>query len=60
MSKDAQGILEDKVGKTLSVLKEELNGVRAGRAREFSRSRQMLSTTIWRFTTTNSRSTFRL
>lgn len=32
MSKDAQGILEDKVGKTLSVLKEELNGVRAGRA----------------------------
>lgn len=32
MSKDAQGILESKIEKTLAVLKEELNGVRAGRA----------------------------
>ena len=32
MSKDVQGILEEKIGKSISVLKEELNTVRAGRA----------------------------
>ena len=32
MSKDVQGILEEKIGKCISVLKEELNTVRAGRA----------------------------
>ena len=32
MSKDVQGILEEKIGKSISVLREELNTVRAGRA----------------------------
>jgi len=32
MSKDVQGILEEKIGKSISVLKDELNTVRAGRA----------------------------
>ncbi|MFV0516553.1 MAG: ribosome recycling factor [Aminipila sp.] len=32
MSNDVQGILEQKINKTISVLKEELNAVRAGRA----------------------------
>ena len=32
MSKDVQGILEEKIGKSISVLKEELNTVRAVRA----------------------------
>ncbi|MBR6444583.1 MAG: ribosome recycling factor [Firmicutes bacterium] len=32
MGKDVQGILEEKIGKSVAVLKDELNTVRAGRA----------------------------
>lgn len=32
MSKDVKAVLEEKTGKSISVLREELNTVRAGRA----------------------------
>ena len=40
MSKDVKAVLEEKTGKSISVLREELNTVRAGRANALSRDRK--------------------